>query len=798
MTFSFKLKSTVFCALLLIIWGLFPKRSFAQRPNIVVVGKVLDQQSGQPVPYATVVVHQKQTSKVLSGTSTLDNGTFSVRVQDAEVYLVVSFIGYRTDSISNLIAVDGRIDVGEILLQQGSALLDEAVIEEEASRTTFQLDKRVFNVGSDLSSSGASALEVLNNVPSVTVNIEGQISLRGSTGVQILIDGKPSVLSDDPANALGTITADMIESIEVITNPSAKYDASGTSGILNIVLKKEEKQGLNGSISINTGIPDNHSFGLSLNRRTQKFNLFTQMGAGYRSLPRYNKSINLNRTTDTTIQSTNESFRNEQFYNVTLGADYHINKNNTITLSGNFAYEIEDSPSRTDFALLDQNDSYASEWYRIEDTEATNPKWQFDLNYKKQFKGNEDHTLLMSALGGFFGKDQSSVFTNTEVSGLSVSQNQLTNTKFQRTDYTFKLDYTKPFSEEVTMEVGGQYELNDVGNNYAVRDFIDNEYVVNASLTNDFNYDQKVLGIYGTGSYEKKSFGVKLGLRVENTDLHTLLETTNEENVQNYTNLFPSFHTSFKTSDQLSFQAGYSRRISRPRLWDLNPFFNITDNFNIRTGNPNLQPEFTDSYEITSIYLLEKASLNASVYYRYTTDVVERVSFFENNVNTTTPQNIGTNGTTGFELNGKYQLSKKITINGDVNINFFTRKGEFQSRNFDFQGEQWGGRLTSKFKLPRNFEVEVTGSYRSGYQTVQSEVSDQVSMDFGARKKLMKGKMVVNLGVRDVFKSRIQESIIDQSNFYLYSWGQRGRFITLGVSYGIGKGETMSYSGRRH
>ncbi len=210
-------------------------------------------------------------------------------------------------------------------LQENMQQLPEVEVVGDVSRTRFELDKRVFTVGEDLSSTGASALEVLNNVPSVNVSIEGVVSLRGSAGVQILIDGKPSILADGQSNALGTITADMIESVEVITNPSAKYDAAGTAGILNIVLKKEEQKGLNGSVSVNTGWPENHSVGVSLNRRTQKFNLFTQMGIGYRSLPRYEESINADRLGGSTIQSEGTSYRNETFYNITLGTDYHIN-----------------------------------------------------------------------------------------------------------------------------------------------------------------------------------------------------------------------------------------------------------------------------------------------------------------------------------------------------------------------------------------------------------------------------------------------------------------------------------------
>lgn len=324
--------------------------------------------------------------------------------------------------------------------------------------------------------------------------------------------------------------------------------------------------------------------------------------------------------------------------------------------------------------------------------------------------------------------------------------------------------------------------------------------MLNSDLTNDFRYDQSVLGVYGTASYEGVKAGVKAGLRVENTDLSTVLATTSESNHQNYTNLFPSVHSSYKLSERLSMQAGYSKRISRPQLWDLNPFFNISNNFNVRTGNPDLQPEFTDSYEITSILILKKASLNGSIYHRFTTDVMERVSVFEDNVNTTTPMNIGTNATTGFELNGKYTIKKWLTLNSDLNISYFEREGEFEGTTFDFSGERWNTRLTAKFKLPYDFEFETTGKYQSGYQTVQGDVSQFAFADLGLRKKLWKGKLVANLGVRDVFASRKFESIIEQEDYYLYSFSQRGRFLTFGMSYGFGKGEAMSYSGggRRH
>ncbi|MEL6485328.1 MAG: carboxypeptidase-like regulatory domain-containing protein, partial [Bacteroidota bacterium] len=281
----------------------------AQQKSITYTGKVVDKTSGQPVAYATVMIADELTKKAISGSTTLEDGTFSLETSATNYYLEISFIGFEKKVIQPSKNDAGIIDLGTIEIIEDAQQLEEVVVEGEVSQTVFQLDKRVFNVGKDLSSTGASALEVLNNVPSVNVNIEGQISLRGSEGVQVLINGKPSILTSDENNALGTITADIIERVEVITNPSAKYDAEGTSGIINIVLKKEEKRGLNGSVSVNTGAPNNHSVGVSLNRRTEKLNLFTQLGVGYRELPNEITVRNTDLITGNSILSTGDQFR---------------------------------------------------------------------------------------------------------------------------------------------------------------------------------------------------------------------------------------------------------------------------------------------------------------------------------------------------------------------------------------------------------------------------------------------------------------------------------------------------------
>ncbi|MEM9820816.1 MAG: outer membrane beta-barrel family protein [Bacteroidota bacterium] len=773
------------------------KATLAQGQELIIKGQIQEGSTQQAIEFATIMLKSPEDQQVITGTSSGSDGSFQLKTKVSNFIIEVSFIGFTTQVIRDFTIKNGQVELGIINLDEDRQTLDEVVIRAEKSQTEFKLDKRVFNVGKDLSSTGASALEVLNNVPSVNVNIEGEISLRGSTGVQVLINGKPSVIASEQGNALGTITADMIEKIEVITNPSAKYDAEGTSGIVNIVLKKEERKGVNGSLSINTGVPHNHSVGLSLNRRTEKFNLFSQLGVGYRELPNDLENINQNLINRDSLYATGEEFRNEIFYNVVLGTDYHINKYNVLTLSGNFAYEVEDQPSSTLFNLTEAGGTELSSWRREETTEATNPKWQYELQYKKDFKDHKDHDLLFSALGNFFGKDQSSSFTNTLLSGEQNLADQQTSTSFKEAKYTFKLDYTRPFSKRFTLETGAQLVTQDVSNDFSVDNLEDGIWVNDPNLTNIFEYDQRVLGIYGTGAYEDDQWGLKLGLRLETTDLNTLLINTNQADNQNYTNFFPSVHTSYKLTEHFSLQAGYSRRVYRPRLWDLNPFFNIRNNFSIRKGNPELLPEFTDSYELASIYVLGKTALNFTVYHRHTTDVIERVSTFENNVTTFQPLNIGVNQSTGLEFNAKYSPSKKWSINGDFNYNYFDREGTFESTSFDFSASQWSTKWTLKFKLPMKIDAEVTGRYQSSFQTIQGENADNLFADLGLRKKIMKGKGVLNFSIRDIFASRVRERFTNQDAFFLYSRRQRGRFITFGFSYGFGKGEAMEYSGRR-
>ncbi|MFC4095732.1 TonB-dependent receptor domain-containing protein [Euzebyella saccharophila] len=786
---------------LILAFLLISHRALSQTNPKVISGKIVDA-SGVPIEFATVLAGNPSDNKPITGTTTVEDGSFQLEVNSNKFYVEISFMGFTTKRLDEIPIEQEQIELGTITLKEDTQQLSEVVVEGEISQTQFKLDKRVFNVGADLSSTGASALEVLNNVPSVTVNIEGQVSLRGSQGVQMLVNGKPSVIANEQGNALGTLTADMIERIEVITNPSAKYDAEGTSGIINIVLKKEEKKGLNGAVTLNTGTPNNHSVGFSLNSRTEKFNLFSQIGFGHRTFPSDNESENRNLETGNYTNSFGESDKNETFFNLILGTDYHINEYNVLTLSGNFAYEWETENADALFSTFDSSNSLTQAYDRNEKTEATNPKYAYELQYKKDFEGNEDQMLLVSATGNLFAKDQTSDFENLYVTDGLADELQRSRTDFGQADYIFKIDYTHPWAEKYTIETGSQYQINDVENDFAISNFNGATYIEDPNLTNVFEWTQKVLGLYGTAAYEGEKWGIKMGMRFEDTQVNTLLENTNERNDQNYNNFFPSGHTSYKFSDNLSLQAGYSKRIFRPRLWDLNPFINIRNNINRRSGNPDLLPEYTDSFEVTSIYKIGNLNMNVGVFYRVTEDVVETIVeniVLEDGKDATLsrPENIGTNNTTGVEFNAKYIPVRWLSFTNDFNYSRFSREGEFDGSSFDFSGNQWTNRLMTKIKLPADVDIELVGNYQSDYRTLQQEVTENLFMDFGARKKIFKGKAILNLSVRDVFASRIRETQTFNDAFYRRDFGQQGRFITFGISFGFGKGEAMEFSGQK-
>ena len=497
----------------------------------------------------------------------------------------------------------------------------------------------------------------------------------------------------------------------------------------------------------------------------------------------------------TEVKSIGHWEKNEEFINVTIGADYHFNEKHVLTLSTYYAYEGETEESEGNFSVERPNGLVVKSWLRDQSTTASNPKQQYELNYKGSFSEKGDHNLLLSVVGSSFAKDQSSIFGNNPLTGLDAPDNQQsTINNFSQNEYTLKADYERPLSEKIKLEAGAQYLVNKVFNDFSISNMESGKWQVIPQLTNTFFYRQDVFGLYSTGSYEGKKIGIKGGLRLENTDLETLLEQTDQRNEQDFLNLFPTFHASYKFNNDFSIQGGYSRRIFRPRFWHLNPFTDIRNNFSVWSGNPDLLPELTDSYEITGIWNLSILSINASIYRRFVTQTIENVTRFENGISQTRPTNIGTNSATGIEFNAKINPLEWWSINTDFNLNYFKRNGIFENQEFSFSANQWSSRLTNRLKLPADLTIEIVGDFRSSYRTFQREISGFAAANLAMRKKIMKGKAVVNLTVRDVFASRIYENITTNENLFDYSYSLQGRFFTLGLSFGIGKGKAIEFS----
>lgn len=769
---------------------------FSQEHINTITGIVVDEKNNNPLEFCTVALLKKSDSSLLGGSVTNFDGKFVVTTKQDDIIIRVSFIGYKDLYLDNInINKGGETELSKIKLSIDLELLEGVDVVGEKSEVYFKLDKRVFNVGKDLSQSGGSAIDVLNNVPSVEVTLEGIIQLRGNSGVQILINGKPSVLADESSNALGSISSDMIESIEVITSPSAKYDAEGTVGIINIILKSGQKKGINGSVTLNIGTPNNHSLGLSVSYRSEKINVFSQIGLGTRRFLNIDSSKNYNYENNTIFYTYGDGNKNENFANIRLGSDFYIDSLNTITISSNYAYELENHFSTIKY-LLEENNNINSNFWRKENTYATNPKSSFDIHYQKKFKRNKEQLLDLGFLSSFFGKDKRSIFDNIHKIGNDIGVNQRTQIEFKDQEYIVNLDYIHPISKKWKNETGAKYETSINNNNSNVYNYKNLTWNKDTIFSNNFNYKIGIMAYYTTLSYEGDKWGAKGGVRLEQTNA-----TANKHNEKignwNYINLFPSFHTSYKLSDNLSSQLGYSRRINRPSLFSLSPYFSFTDNYNLRTGNPNLQPEFSDLFELTVIKKLEKTSINTSIYASKNYDVIENIVVINNNKTTVLPENIGTSSNVGLELNTKISPIKKVSIFLDGNISYFKREGNYNEQVFNFENYKWYLRGNLKLKLPYKIELQTSINYNSKVKYVFTEREEYLYVNGGIRKKMKDGKFIANLSVRDIFNSRINRTIIKQTGSYIYKRNQRGRYIVLGISYNFGKGDAMEFSGHK-
>ena len=735
-----KIILTLIC--LLNITAIFAQKT-TQKATFSISGKVIDKDTKEPLEYATIVLKNLKNNK-LSGGVTDNKGEFYINIAGGTYDISVEFISFKTVSFKNR-TIDKNINLGTVILSEDGEVLDEIIIVPEKSTVDIRLDKKIYNVGKDMTVKGGNVADVLDNVPSVSVDIEGNVSLRGNENVRILIDGKPSSLVGlDGTSALRQLPADAIESIEVITSPSARYDAEGTAGILNIILRKGKVTGFNGSINPTIGDPTQYGISTNLNYRTKKFNLFTNTGYNYRNGP----GNGLNNST---------YFDNSK--NIT-GYLNEIRNNNRLRKGINSSFGIEyyltDSRSRNENQLSDSK----SIQYSINYTNrlnATGKKLTIDLQYSKS---DQD--------------EKGSIFQNNAF----VENNNTIQNSVRR---LVQIDYVFPKENGSQIELGYKADLNKVNSDYKNSPFVpysDPKF----DPSNNLDFEQNVYAVYSQYGKKFDKFSYLLGLRAELTDQKINLLTTNENYDKSYTQLFPTVNLGYELSENESFTLGYSKRLRRPRSWFLNPFESRTSETNIFKGNVNLDPTYTNSFDLGYLKKWKKLTINSSIYYRNSTGIYQFISLERGDfvdgvpVIVRSPINLSSEDRYGFEFTSNYIVSKKVNFSGTFNFYGFETIGMVDNIDYGNKDSNWDARLNSRITLPASIQLQVTMFYRGAQRNAQSTRDGVFSSNLAFSKDLFKDNGTLVLNISDVLNSRKRKGYSYTPNSSTYGemqWRQR-------------------------
>jgi outer membrane receptor protein involved in Fe transport len=763
-------------------------------------GKVIDSSNNEPVEFATVSVYTAD-STLVTGNITSVDGTFNIQVPDGKYYLHVQFISYQQQTVENVrVTRDKRkVDLGEISLQLDTKKISEVTVTGEKSEMVIDLDKRTFNVGKDLGNAGKSATEILDNIPSVTVDLDGNVSLRGSQSVQILVNGKPSglVSSDNPA-ALKSLQGSLIEKIEVVTNPSARYEAEGMSGIINIVLKKDQQEGINGSFEVSAGYPHDYRAGANVNFRRKKANYFLNYGASYRERPGEGVAYQHFMFPDTNYFTNVERdrLRTGWSHNLRGGADYFINDRNTLTAAAFVGFSDEKNTTNLWYRDLDQDGMLQEVTWREDNEQELERNIEFSLDYTLKFD-QEDRKLNVFVQYIEEGETEESDIRekSTSYSGESINDDdvlQRSLNKESQRDLLVQADYIHPFGEDGKFETGYRSEMRFINNPYSVEEKNENgdwEYL--EGFTNDFNYTENIHSVYAQAGNQFNKWSLQLGLRSEFSDVRTYLEQADERNDRLYFDLFPTLHTAYQFNDINSIQLSYSRRINRPHFWYLNPFNNYTDARNIRTGNPNLNPEYTNSYELGYLRKNAKTTLYAGGYFKNTDGVIERISEVdEEGITYIFPYNLSVRNSFGLETNISVDPFKWWTLSGDINAFRAITSGEYDGERLESDDYSWNGRLNSMMRFDNDLDIQTTFYYRAPQKTTQGERLAYYMLNLGVSKDVLKGNGTLTLNIRDVLNTRNFRYIIDRPNLYSeneFRWSSRT--ISLSFIYRLNQKE---------
>ena len=786
-------------------------RQFSEKmPKIgKVSGKIIDSQSGKPVEYATVALLLQMDSSIVSGAVTDEKGKFSMEELPVGKFIVMAeFMGYDT-YYSDMIGINPRKqaehNLGDVFLEVKSESLNEVVVEEKRPFMELQLDKKVFNVSDNITVSGGTATEVLEQIPSVDVDIDGNVSLRGSSNLRILIDGRPTALAGgDPAAILEQIPSETIERVEVITAPSAKYDPDGMVGILNIILKKNRKIGLTGLVSANWGVIDADEYGVngSIGYKNKKVNITA--GYGYRDneRDRLGETYRINTLADTTYSFYQDSdgANRRKSHNVNLGLEVYPTTNSSIYTSARFRFDNSAGTSENIYKNYDESETFTDVQRILENESGPGNNKNFSLGYQNRFKGDWNHVLNVDLSYSDNNRAETSTFEQANYATSDTDfLNPIDNYIYSQEDITDNatrvvqaaVDYEKGFKSEAKMEVGYKsiFRFADADFNSSIN-----------TLDNQFIFDEKIHSVYGTYAHPiTSSFSVKAGLRLEQAVTDGELVNTGDTFDKNYFSWFPSLSLSQKLkNDKGDISLSYSRRINRPRSRQVNPFVNYSDPLNFRQGNPDLNPEYTNAVELNYMKRWDKLTLTPSIFYRYTTGIINRFSTVDSEgISTSSYVNLNNAHAYGVEMVAVYSPFKWWRLMPSFNLSQTILDSSNIDADLNTNAFSVGGRLMSNMNFKKDWAVQLFFFYRAPKNLPQGSMKSIAFGTIGVKKKILDGKGSLGLNIRDPFSTGKFRYTTSGDTFYQNGLRQREPYIfSLSFSYRFGKQERGRKGGR--
>ena len=759
----------------------FVLTAFSQKP-ITISGKVIDALSKLPLEYATIVIKNTENQKI-SGGITDAKGIFNVKTPAGFYEISVEFISFKSKKYPKQ-NITKDLDLGTITLSEDSKSLDEVVIIAEKTTVDIRLDKKVFNIGKDLSIRGGNASDVLGNVPSVQVDVEGTVSLRGNENVTILIDGRPSALVGlNGAEALRQIPAEAIEKVEVITSPSARYDAEGTAGILNIILRKNKLTGFNGSLQLDLGYPERLGTAFNANWRTKKWNLFTNTGFRYNETPgnALSESNFLSSSAQNALVVEQRNFgRLGRSIFTSFGAEYYLSQNSSII--GNIVFNggNDDDINTNDIDRFDANGNINEATFRTEAEGEDENRLQYTLDYVNTFDGKGKKLSINLQ----YSSEMEDILNNiTEIDTQTNILNDLEQVIEEQNEdrALLQIDYVHPVGENIQYEAGYRGNYRDIFNSFYLAErqvFPDGPLVPDAGLNNSFNYEEFVNAAYFQYGQKFNKISFLGGLRYEYTTTEIVQQTSTTSSKRNYGNLFPTVNLGYEFRNGENMTLGYNRRIRRPRGRNLNPFPSRSSEANIYTGNVNLNPVITDAFDIGYLKRWDKFTLSTSLYYNISNDNWERIQEDTGDVTDNGdpitrrfPVNLSTQERLGLEFTLNYRPFKIWNINSDFNLFRVTTDGDYTNpttnatQSFDFENTAFFIRLNQKITLPGKTDLQINTNYRGPSQNAQTKSQGVFSMNLAASKDLFNEKASISLNFSDVFNSRISRRTTNITGF---------------------------------